>query len=192
MRPVAQRMSFREDVPVLFLAWLAPTIVLLFFSVQQVWGGGLANLLSHRDAFSMPEIAKTLTGYVWPLFLLFTLTIGIACQARQVSGKRGMLVAATYCAVSMTVLAHFAPGNMALNAFQLVLLISLLGFSLYARQAPRLAIGAGLCAAALLATGFAMAPFVLAAAIWFGAEWAVDPYEAGGSSSQKARAINLE
>ncbi|NNF76967.1 MAG: hypothetical protein HKN05_02960 [Rhizobiales bacterium] len=186
MRPATQRMSFREDVPVLFLAWLVPTILLLLFSAQQVWEGGMPKLPTFRDAFSITDGLKTLVGYAWPLFLLLTLIIGIGCQALQVTGKRGMLIAVTYCAVSLTVLAHFAPGNLALNAFQLVLLISLLGFCLYSRQAPQLAIGAGLCAAAMLATGFVMAPFVLAAATWIAAEWALDSGETDESSSQKA------
>ncbi|MCP5075719.1 MAG: hypothetical protein GY947_20820 [Rhodobacteraceae bacterium] len=191
MQPATQRMSFQEDVPVLFLAWLVPTILFLLFSAQQAWVGALLSpgdlpkLPSLRDAFSITEGAKTLVGYVWPLFLLLTLIVGIACQALQVTGKRGMLIAVTYCAVSLTVLAHFAPGNLALSAFQLVLLISLLGFCLYSRQAPQLAIGAGLCAAAMLATGFLMAPFVLAAVIWIAAEWALDSGEKGESSSRK-------
>lgn len=191
MRPATQRMSFREDVPILFLAWLVPAILLLLLSAQQGWVGamfsieGLPKHPSLRDAFSITVGAQTIVEYVWSLFLLLTLITGIACQSLQVSGKRGMLIAVTYCAVCLTVLAHFAPGNVALNAFQLVLLISLLGFCLYSRQAPELAIGAGLCAAAMLATGFVMIPFVLAAATWIAAEWALNASEKGESSSQQ-------
>lgn len=191
MRPAAQRMSFKEDMPVLFLAWLAPSALLVFVSAQQVWTGNLftAEILPEipplRGPLSMSAGTQAIVGYVWPQVLLLTLIVGIACQSLQAIGKQGMLVALTYCAVSLPVLAHLAPGSIAPATFQLMLLISLLGFCLYSREVPELAVGAGLCAAAMLATGLEMAPFVLAVTIWCGAEWAAFSGDRGEFHRQK-------
>ncbi len=176
MQPATRELLFRQDVPVLFLAWLVPAALLLLFTVQQGWTGSIPTA-------ELP--ALSLVDYVWPLALLFALIAAVACSALQIIGKRGMLVALTYCALSLTILGHFTPGAPSFGAFQLVLLTGLLAFCLYSRQITVLALGAGLTAAALLATGLEALPFVVAATAWIAADWVVSRGEPGTKTNQK-------
>ena len=191
MQPAARKLSFRQDLPLLFLAWLVPAALMMLFAARQARPDGLFPINSHPElspfggALSVLAPAQAVFGHIWPLLLLFTFIVGVACCSLQMIGKRGMLVSLAYCTVSLTVLAQFAPGTGALGALQLVLLISLLAFCLCSRHAAELAIGAGLCSTAMLATGLDMMPFVVVATIWFAIEWAFTGEEPGDNSSQK-------
>lgn len=177
MQPATRELLVRQDVPVLFLAWLVPAALLLLLAAQQGWTGAFL--------FAGHQPALALAGQIWPLSLLLALVVSVACCSLQIIGKPGMLVALSYCAVSLTVLGHFTPGNSTFSAFQLVLVSSLLAFCLMSRQVGTLAFGAGLCAAALLASGAEAALFVGAAVVWMAAEWVVKGGGTGAIANQK-------
>ncbi len=179
MQPIARVSLDRQDLPILFLAWLLPATFLLLAPTHQIWPGAWFS--------SDSSVGTTIswTNQVWSLALLLTFIAAAACCALQLIGKRGMLIALSFCSVSVVVLAPFVPDRSGVDAFQLVLLMGLMAFSVYGRQMAKLGIGAGLCASALLVAAPQTAPFAVIAAIWFAGDWAVNRGEHGGLVTQK-------
>ena len=169
MQLAARKLLAWQDAPLVFLAWLVPATLMLIFAGQP----------------SAPENLHAVVPLAWPLALLFALMAGIAAISAHLMGQRGMLVALSYCAVSLSVLAHFAPGTLSFGAFQLVLLISLIAFCLTAQKRAELAAGAGFCAAALIGAGGEGLAFAWVAVFWTALEWALSSREEGDNAAQR-------
>ncbi len=179
MQPITRPFLERQDLPILLLAWLLPATFLLLAPAYQIWPG---VWFSHANPV---EPSGTWTHQVWPLTLLLAFVAAVACCALQMIGKRGMLIALSFCSVFVIVLALFSPGRPSNGAFQLVLLMGLMAFSVYSRKHAKLGIGAGLCASALLAIGPQTVPFAALAMVWFAGDWAADRGEDGGTINRK-------
>lgn len=183
MQPITRAYLDRQDLPILFLAWLLPATFLLLTPAYPVW---LGAWFSAQNRFVM-DGAWAFSSQVWPLTLLLAFIAATACCAVYLIGKRGMLIALSFCSGSVIVLAQFAPGQVSGGAFQIVLLMGLLAFSLGAGRVAKLGIGAGLCASALLAIGPQTVPFAALAVVWFAIDWAADRGERGGLIDQKTQ-----
>ena len=181
MQPAGRKALVRQDLPILFLAWLFPATYLLLAPLYQSWPG---PRFSSENWIGMVHTWDFLQS-AWPLALLFAFIAGVACSSLQMIGKRGMLIALSFCSVCVIVLGHFVPGRPGTAAFHLVLLMGLMAFSVYARQAAQLGTGAGLCASALLASGPETVPFAMIAIAWFAGEWVAGRGEHGASISRK-------
>lgn len=191
MLSAARKLTFWQDVPLLFLAWLVPSTLLLAFATPHnipkipLSTSSLAGLAQVHDLAIASAPAETFVSFVWPLVLLGALILGLASCSSHVMNKRGTLISLAYCTLSLSVLPQFTPGDAAHGAVQIVLLIGLLSLCLGARYAPILAAGAGLCAAALLAMGPQNIAFVVISAAWMAVGWAFKAQEQGDASTAK-------
>ncbi len=189
MLSAVRKLTFRQDVPLLFLAWLVPSTLLLAFATPQnipkipFSTNSLAGLAQVHDLAIATAPADAFVFFVWPLVLLGVLILSLASCSSHVMNKRGTLISLAYCTLSLSVLPQFAPGDATQGAVQIVLLIGMLSLCLGARYTPILAAGAGLCAAALLAMGPQNIAFVAISTAWMAIGWAIKAQEQGDAST---------
>jgi hypothetical protein len=120
-------------------------------------------------------LADTLTVYVWPLLLLFGLLSMGARLAYRLAGREAMLAALILPALSPALMTEFSPGRIDHDSVQILLLLAMVWGTIESVSRPRLAILAGIAAAASLAIGIEGLPGVLCAIIAMAMLWVVRP-----------------
>ncbi|HHY51110.1 MAG TPA: hypothetical protein GYA10_15365, partial [Alphaproteobacteria bacterium] len=98
-------------------------------------------------------LADTAAAYAVPLLYLFVLLYLSGRLTLKLAGPEALLPGLALPAVSLTVLAEFAPGRVDHHALQILLLMALVWCSIEAVTRPRFALGAGLAAATAIAIG---------------------------------------
>ncbi len=189
MLSAARKLTFWQDVPLLFLAWLVPSTLLLAFAAPQNISklsfstSDLAGLSQVHDLASVPAPAETFAHFVWPLVLLGALILGLASCSSHVMDKRGTLISLAYCTLSLSILPQFTPGSTTEGSVHIVLLIGLLALCFGARYSAKLAAAAGLCAAALLVIGPQGMAFTYISVAWMAISWALRSSEQGDAAT---------
>ena len=151
----------------------------------------IAGLMLLAQVFADAATAEAVGLVVWPMTLLLAFMAGLAAISTQLNGRSGLLTTLAYGAMAVSALAYFAPGRIDHHNVQLVLLVGGLACAVRARHQPQLAVGAGLCAAVMLAIGIESLPYVVAMGAWFALSWACRADVRSKTESQKLRYFGL-
>ena len=145
------------------------------FGVDMHWSrlvdAPIAGIIFLASLVLPHSTAEAIALFFWPLALLFVLMCGMAALARQLFGQAGMLTSMAYSAMAVSAIAYFGPGRLDHHNVQMVLLVGMLAFLICSRSNPKLALGAGLCAAASLAVGLETLPYIALAGGWLAIRW---------------------
>ncbi len=122
--------------------------------------------------------ADTVAAYVWPALLLLGLLWATALLAMRLGGPGGRWPALLLAPVSVAAIGEFVPGRFDHHAPQILLSLAILSCTIGALERPRLALGAGVAAAAALAIGIESLPVIVPAVMAFALMWVVAPRHA--------------
>ncbi len=134
----------------------------------------LALLIQTFDALA-PGQGERLVLFVWPILLLLPALYLTVVLTRRLVGPNGDMTALIIAALSVPVLAEFAPGRIDHHSVQAILALWLAIETLGAPRRNGAAIRAGIAAATSLAIGAETLPIVAAAIVAFGLNWVIDP-----------------
>ena len=143
----------------------------------------IALILAAAERLLPPDLALTATLIAWPLLLLLPALLAVASAARSLGGPQAAALGAFMTVMSPGVTVRFAPGALDHHGAQLALALGLLACALRIDRSARAAVGAGLCAALMMAIGMETAPHVAACAAVIALRWAFtgDPGVARGA-----------
>ncbi|MEX3010950.1 hypothetical protein [Hoeflea sp. TYP-13] len=147
----------------------------------------VANLIGFFSLFMDIRQAEAAALFVWPLFLLLPLFVGIAAAGRHLGDRPGMLVALFLGAFFVVAHNRFRPGAIDHHNAQLALTILMMAGLTDPRLSRAWCAVAGVCAALAIAIGAETMPVVAVGCAAIAVLWAV----MGQPARRGARAFGL-
>lgn len=120
------------------------------------------------------DLTETIVGYLWPLLLLGILMLLSARISVRLAGTEAALPGLLLPAFSLISMVEFAPGRIDHHSVQILLALTMLLCLIDAIERPRMALAAGVAAAAAIAIGAESLPTAIAGALAAGLIWVLD------------------
>ncbi|MET0314420.1 MAG: hypothetical protein ABW275_08510, partial [Hansschlegelia sp.] len=134
----------------------------------------IAAILLVTGRLFQPDVALKVMLTLWPLLLLLPTLFAAASASRSVAGPQAGVLGAFLLIMSPGVTTRFSPGAIDHHGAQVALALGLLACALKLDRSAKAAVGAGLCAALMMAIGMETAPHVAACAALIAIRWAVE------------------
>lgn len=141
----------------------------------------IAAILFLAQLVTNPDMTIVVTGWAWPLILLFVLLWLSARLTKELVGSEGLLPALVLPILNPAVMGEFSAGRVDHHSVIILLTLGCLFASLVAQRRSIAAWIAGIIAATALAVAIEAIPLIAAAVLAFGLAYVVNP----------ARAANL-